>query len=85
MNKTNFEQVQYGNSEGIKPIITNLVSTFPHWHNEIEIVFACQGDLLVEYGGTKRLLRQGEIAVINSTEIHAVNSVDLTESRENIV
>jgi xylan 1,4-beta-xylosidase len=39
----------------------------------------------VEYGGTKRLLRQGEIAVINSTEIHAVNSVDLTESRENIV
>ncbi|MDR1176530.1 MAG: helix-turn-helix domain-containing protein [Treponema sp.] len=85
MNKTNFEQVQYGNSDGVKPIITNLVSTFPHWHNEIEIVFACQGDLLVEYGGVKRLLRQGEIAVINSTEIHAVNSVDSTDSREHIV
>jgi quercetin dioxygenase-like cupin family protein len=53
-----------------------MVFTYPHWHNEIEIVFACQGDLLLEYGGAKRLLQQGEIAVINSAEIHAVNSAD---------
>jgi xylan 1,4-beta-xylosidase len=85
MNRTNFEQVQYGNSDGIKPIITNLVSTYPHWHSEIEIVFACQGDLLLEYGEVKRLLRQGEIAVINSADIHAVNSVDSKNDRKNLV
>jgi xylan 1,4-beta-xylosidase len=85
MNRTNFEQVQYENSDGVKPIITNLVFTYPHWHNEIEIVFACQGDLLVEYNGVKRLLPQGEIAIINSTEIHSVNSVDSTEHGGNIV
>jgi xylan 1,4-beta-xylosidase len=85
MNRANFEQVQYGNPDGVKPIITNLVFTYPHWHNEIEIVFACQGDLMLERGGAKRLLRQGEIAVINSTEIHAVNSADSKDGRKNLV
>jgi xylan 1,4-beta-xylosidase len=85
MNRTNFEQVQYEDPGGVKPIITNLVSTYPHWHNEIEIVFACQGDLLLENGGKKRFLRQGEIAVVNSAEIHAVNSVDSKTDGKNLV
>ncbi|MDR1443587.1 MAG: helix-turn-helix domain-containing protein [Treponema sp.] len=85
MNRTNFEQVRYGNSEGVKPIVTNLVFTYPHWHNETEIVFSCRGELLLEYGGIKRILRQGEIALINPAKIHAVNSVDSENDRENIV
>ncbi|MDR2419604.1 MAG: helix-turn-helix domain-containing protein [Treponema sp.] len=85
MNRTNFEQVQYENSGGVKPIITNLVSTYPHWHNEIEIVFACLGDLLLESGREKRLVRQGEIAVVNSAEIHAVNSVEAKNGGKNLV
>jgi xylan 1,4-beta-xylosidase len=62
-----------------------MVSTYPHWHNEIEIVFACQGDLQLEYSEIKRILRQGEIAIINSAEIHAVNSVSSKNDRKNLV
>jgi xylan 1,4-beta-xylosidase len=84
MNRTNFEQVHYENPVGVKPIITNLVSTYPHWHNELEIVFACQGDLLLESGGEKYLLRQGNIAVVNSADIHAVNSVESKKDGKNL-
>ncbi|MDR1948383.1 MAG: cupin domain-containing protein, partial [Spirochaetaceae bacterium] len=74
MNRTNFEQVQYDSPSDVKPIITNLVHTYPHWHNEIEIVFACRGELLLEIGSRKMILKEGEIAVVNSTETHAVNT-----------
>lgn len=85
MNRTNFEQVQYENSSGVKPIISNLVFTYPHWHNELELVFACMGDLLLEIGREKRLVKQGEIAVVNSAEIHAVNSVEEKNGGKNLV
>ncbi|GHV66996.1 hypothetical protein AGMMS49928_03010 [Spirochaetia bacterium] len=34
MNRINFEQVHYEASGDVKPIITNLVNTYPHWHND---------------------------------------------------
>jgi Beta-xylosidase len=75
MNTINFEQVKYEASGDVKPIITNLIYTYPHWHNELEIVFACKGDLNLSMGAEQHRLQQGEIALFNSMEIHAINSV----------
>jgi xylan 1,4-beta-xylosidase len=80
MNKVNFEAVRYDSPGDVKPIVTNLVHTFPHWHDEIEIVFSCRGELLLETGtetsGSGRVLKEGEFVVVNSAESHAVNTLE---------
>jgi AraC-like DNA-binding protein len=80
MNRVNFEAVRYDSPGDVKPIITNLVHTFPHWHDEIEIVFSCRGELLLETEngtpGGDRVLAEGEFAVVNSSESHAVNTLE---------
>jgi xylan 1,4-beta-xylosidase len=80
MNTIDFEQVKYDTSGDVKPIIANLVYTHPHWHNELEIVFACKGEVSLLIGSEQYRLALGEVAVINSTEIHAVNSIIAPES-----
>jgi xylan 1,4-beta-xylosidase len=76
MNRTNFEQVQFNYPGDVKPIITNLIHTWPHWHDEIEIVFSCQGELLLETENGERILKEGDFSVVNSAETHAVNTVN---------
>jgi hypothetical protein len=80
MNRVNFEAVRYDSPGDVKPIITNMVHTFPHWHDEIEIVFSCRGELLLEIeNGTssgERILAEGEFEVVNSSESHAVNTLE---------
>jgi xylan 1,4-beta-xylosidase len=80
INTIDFEQVKYDATGDVKPIIANLVYTHPHWHNELEIVFACKGEVSLQVGGEQYGLARGEVAVINSTEIHAVNSIIASES-----
>lgn len=74
MSGISYEQVNYDRLSDIKPILTNLVHTYHHWHEDIEIVFVCQGLLSLDIHGENRLLQQGEIAIINAEEIHSVNS-----------
>jgi AraC-like DNA-binding protein len=80
MNRVNFEAVRYDSPGDVKPIITNLVHTYLHWHDEVEIVFSCRGELLLETEngntGIERILAEGEFVIVNSSELHAVNTME---------
>ena len=75
MSVFNFEQVNYDSLADIKPILTNIVHTDLHWHKDIEIVFACQGDVRLNVRGEQWTLKQGDIHIINSEILHSVNSI----------
>ena len=75
MDFSSYEQVNYDVLFDVKPILTNFVYTNLHWHKEIEIVFVCQGAVLINVQGEKHTLGQGDIYIINSEMLHSVNSV----------
>jgi xylan 1,4-beta-xylosidase len=85
MNRVNFERVNFNFAGDVKPIVTNLVHTWPHWHDEIEIVFSFHGELLLKTEDGERVLKEGEFAVVNSAETHAVNTLEKEKDAENIV
>ena len=85
MNRVNFERVNFNFVGDVKPIVTNLVHTWPHWHDEIEIVFSCHGELLLRTEDGERVLKEGEFVVVNSAETHAVNTLEKEKDAENIV
>jgi xylan 1,4-beta-xylosidase len=83
-NRTNFEQVQFGPSGDVKPIASNIIHTYGHWHNEVEVVYAVQGTIeitVTEPTGINETftLEEGGIAVINASETHSVNTVESGE------
>ena len=50
-----------------------------HWHPHLEILYIAKGDLYVGTGDNSFLLSQGQMAVINSREIHSTRCVGLTK------
>lgn len=42
-----------------------------HWHNHIEILFCLEGTLSVVIGGHSYLLKEHEVALVNTNTIHA--------------
>jgi xylan 1,4-beta-xylosidase len=83
MGNIDYEQISYDQINGVRPILINLIHTRLHWHSELEIIFVCQGSIALNIRGSQYQLRQGDIGVINSEEIHAVNSN--TDERTNSV
>ena len=43
----------------------------PHWHDEIELDYIMRGSVIYNINGIPTTVSQGEIAVINSGEIHS--------------
>ncbi len=48
-----------------------------HWHIDVEIVYVCEGSILVSVNDESRVLRKGDMAVINSTDIHSYDSTNM--------
>ncbi|MDR0908179.1 MAG: helix-turn-helix domain-containing protein [Spirochaetaceae bacterium] len=81
MDRTNFEQIQYGAAEDVKTVVASRLNVYPHWHNEIELVFAVRGSVLWTIGGEESVLEEGAIGIVNSMETHSIYSV-ADEERE---
>ena len=48
-----------------------LVGNIPwHWHEELEVIFAAEGDTLVLCGETEDLLHAGDVLFVNSNVLH---------------
>ncbi len=52
----------------------NNISFFAHWHNEIELIYVCEGELGVGFNREYKVIKQGEMAVCEGNEIHYYNS-----------
>ena len=59
---------------------TNRTSV-PHYHNEIEIVIALKGDIVVSCNNQDIIVRQGESLIINSDVVHIVKHADYPSSQ----
>lgn len=45
-------------------------SCYPHWHKEIEIIYALKGSLNLGVNDMPIQLKEGEIQVINGGDVH---------------
>ncbi len=50
----------------------------PHWHEHIELLFFLKGGCRFTVGGESFLISEGDLAVVNSTEVHS-----FTDERNN--
>lgn len=50
-----------------------------HWHNSLEIVISINGLLNVHINNQELILKEGEILIINSKDVHQLNWIDETE------
>lgn len=56
------------------------LSFYPHFHAEVEFVYVESGSILVGANEEKRLLKQGDMAIFGSNDIHYFDSKDLASS-----
>lgn len=49
-----------------------------HWHVDVEMIYVCEGSIRICINKDLRILNKGEIAVINSMDIHYYDSKGLT-------
>lgn len=47
-----------------------------HWHREIEIVYLMKGEIDVEINNRNFSMAEGQILLVNNSQIHAINSMD---------
>ena len=45
----------------------------PHWHKEPELVYIDSGELTVTAGMNHSVLKAGDVAIINSDEVHRLS------------
>jgi len=48
-----------------------------HWHIEVEIVYVFEGNILVSVNDESRIMKAGDMAIINSTDIHRYDSTNM--------
>jgi len=55
----------------------NNLSFYPHFHNELELVYVQRGNIIVGVNEEKRLLQAGDMVICCSNDIHYYESKDL--------
>lgn len=53
---------------------SNLISAY-HWHDETEIIYAVKGEFSLKRNGQNYLIKQGDVAFINSGDLHEYSSI----------
>lgn len=67
----NHEQVDYGDTAGIRLYHNNNLLDFPlHWHTAMEIIMPIHNIYTVKIGGHAEILEEGDIVVIPSGTLH---------------
>jgi AraC-like DNA-binding protein len=57
--------------------ILNDMNFSAHWHTDIELMYVCEGNIRVGINEESRILKQGDLAVFNSKDIHYYDSKNL--------
>lgn len=70
MNSYIFENIVHHKENPAKVIITSIDHSDYHWHYDYEIVMVVKGELTLSVLAESYLLKEGDIALVNSKEIH---------------
>ncbi|MCG8484310.1 MAG: helix-turn-helix domain-containing protein [Clostridia bacterium] len=60
----------------INILINSIENDTLHWHDVLEIIFVVEGTANVKIGYETYLLHEGDIAVINTKDLHSINQAD---------
>ncbi len=66
-----YELVKFENGMLVTYSAMNYIEAIVHWHNEIELIFIISGKLNFSVDGENHIVSEGEIAVINSEQLHS--------------
>lgn len=72
--KEKHEIIDYNNDIPIKIFIQNLEDTPRHWHSTVEIYFVLSGNLTVIQETDTYQLKEDDILLINSNQLHEIHS-----------
>ena len=81
------EQILYDDPAIPLLVRRSALSRFPdfqirsHWHEELELFYATQGNATVQIGSKKVYIKEGNALFINSKQPHSVFSTDGTDCR----
>lgn len=67
----------YENDFPLSSFICKDNNYLAHWHIDVEIVYVCDGSILISVNDESRVLSKGDMAVINSTDIHRYDSTNM--------
>lgn len=76
--KAFYENRLYDSDTPIFVSESHSLNFLAHWHNDVEFVYVCDGNLTVGINKEKRTLKQGELAVISGGDIHYYDSTDMS-------
>lgn len=80
-----YENIEHDSKIPIK-IFTHTLEQFPyHWHEDMEILFVLKGTIEVFVDREVTFLKEGDIFLINSNEIHYVKSTNYLEKSQLLV
>ncbi len=69
--KHEFEIIQHTELEYVKAFLLEITTRSYHGHNDIEIGLILNGSISINQGGEKSLLKEGDLFLLNSNDIHS--------------
>lgn len=70
MNSYIFETIEHHKENPAKIIITSIDHSDYHWHYDYELIMVIKGELILSFLAENYLLKEGDIVLVNSKEIH---------------
>lgn len=65
-----YEDRSYASNLPVVAIESRNINFYAHWHEDVELICVCEGLLQVGINNESRILRQGDMAVCSSGDIH---------------
>jgi AraC-like DNA-binding protein len=70
MNSYIYETIEHHKENPAKIIITSIDHSDYHWHYDYELIMVIKGELILSVLAESYVLKEGDIALVNSKEIH---------------
>jgi len=68
------ERISHDKSFPIKSMVVSIDYSCPHWHYDYEAILMLRGSLQLHVGAQTYFLKSGDIALVNTSEIHSLMS-----------
>jgi AraC-like DNA-binding protein len=78
--KAIYETRTYNSSVPLQINSSNSIDFIAHWHNDVELIYVCEGQTRMGINKESRLLKKGDLAICSSGDIHYYDSKDLNSN-----
>ncbi|MFL0253168.1 AraC family transcriptional regulator [Clostridium neuense] len=75
----------YSSELAVKLYCLENCSNMPHWHIDVEIILVTEGSIKVGINDDSRILNKGDMAIFGSTDIHYLDSTNMSSKINMII